>query len=289
MITLYTMANVENKIVIIFGPTASGKSDYAEQLAAKEDGVIINADSMQLYDHLRILTARPTNNEHKLYGVLNGTQRSNLYWWYQQAVQEIAAAHAEGKMPILVGGTGMYLQALDKGVASVPDIPQQLRDDLREKYAKQPSDAHVDLTKLDPIAAAKLNAGDTQRVMRALEVVLQTGRSITQWQAENTKLADYDITWLALQPERSELYERINNRFDWMLQNGAVEEVEALIKLQLPQDHQIMKAVGVREISSHLRGEITLEEAAQQAKQESRRYAKRQLTWLRNQLSWLNN
>ena len=280
------MGKPNNKITVIFGPTASGKSNYAEQLAAKSNAVIINADSLQLYSQLKVLTARPDDKrEHKLYGVLSGNERSNLFWWYRQAVKEIKEAIAANLYPILVGGTGMYLLALEKGVASIPEIPEELHNFLKQKYdSKNTVQIHAELAKLDPEAASLLKANDRQRVLRALEVIIHTGKSIFAWRQENKKLAELDITWIAMQPARENLYELINYRFLQMLENGAIEEIKSLLEQSLPEDHQIMKAVGVREIAAYLRGEITLDKAIELAQRETRRYAKRQMTWLRNQL-----
>lgn len=276
------------KVIAIIGPTASGKSNFAEELAVKFNGAIINADSLQLYNHLRVLTARPTDNDvipHKLYGVLHGDERANLAWWYREAVREIETAISNDLLPIAVGGTGMYLQALEKGIANIPNIPDELRKSLRDRYENASNtEIHSLLAELDPDAATRFNPSDKQRIMRALEVKIHTGKSILAWQTENTKLAELAITWIVLQPDRQILYKRINSRFINMIDNGAIDEVKALVKMQLPQDHQIMKAVGVKELSAYLDGNMGLPEAITKAQQESRRYAKRQFTWIRNQI-----
>ncbi len=283
---------VSNKVALIAGPTASGKSDLAVQLALalKGDGkqaVVINADSAQVYADLQILSARPTEEEmrgvpHCLFGSWDAAQACSAADWAAAAKREIENAHLAGSVPILVGGTGMYIRTLLEGIAPIPAIDSEIRADVRALEAQA---LYAAVEREDPIAAKKLNAGDTQRLARALEVVRTTGKPLHQWQLEKTGGIAGSVTLapLVLMPDRDWLYERCERRFLQMMDTGAVQEVERLLARNLPEDLPAMRAIGVPEIAGYLRGERTREEAMALGQQATRNYAKRQFTWLRHQ------
>lgn len=270
------------------GPTASGKSALALEIAAARPAVIINMDAMQMVNGLRILTARPTveeeaRAEHALYGVLAPEEPTSVARWLALVEPAIRRAWEEGKLPILVGGTGMYLKALMEGLAEVPPIPAPLREQLRALDAAQ---VRAQLEMRDPVMAQILKPGDSQRNLRALEVVEATGVSLAEWQRRETPPifpeAEYNI--FALIPPREEIYRRIDHRFERMMDTGALAEVQALMQHQLSLEIPIMRAHGVPELMAHIKGEMPLAEAIAKGQQNTRNYAKRQLTWLRNQL-----
>lgn len=286
-------------VVLVAGPTASGKSNLAADVAAVFGGVVINADSMQVYRELNIITARPGAEDlskapHRLYGVLSGAERCSAAHWRALALAEIEEAFAAGLLPVVAGGTGLYLKALEEGLAPVPEIPEQLRKETRERYeALGPEAFHASLAERDPEMAARLKTGDTQRLLRAWEVLEATGESLAEWQARQVPAdpsQDPGLSFLKLAviPERETLYARCDARFAAMAELGAIEEVEALLSLGLDPDLPVMKAIGVREFGAYLRGEIPLEAAVSKAQQETRRYAKRQMTWLRHQYAAKN-
>jgi len=278
--------------ILIAGQTASGKSALALALAEKLGGTIINADSMQVYRDLRIITARPTAEEearvpHRLYGHIDAAENYSVGAWRSEAAAELAAAERQSRAAIVVGGTGLYFNALTRGLAAVPPIPKHIREKVRARLKSEGASAlHDELARLDPLAAARLNRGDGARVSRALEVMLATGRSIFDWHIEAGPAGGGSLPaariFLAL--ERDELTRRIDARFDAMIDAGAVEEVRALLARNLDPTLPAMKAHGVPWLIRHLRGEITLEEAAEGAKRDTRQYTKRQATWFRNQL-----
>jgi tRNA dimethylallyltransferase len=276
----------QKSAVLIAGPTASGKSALAIKLARERDGVIINADSMQVYRELRIVTARPTTEEesqapHRMYGHVAGADDYSVGRWLADAKLEIEACWAIGRLPIIVGGTGLYFLALQGGLAEVPAIPA----DVREKWRAFKGDAHSKLQVLDPLAAAKLNPADRQRVIRALEVVDATGRTLADWQEQSRAdgfLNQINVERIFVNVPREELYTRAERRFDLMMEQGAVEEVAALPPLAAAQP--IMKAIGVPELMDQLRGTTTRDEAVALAKTATRQYIKRQLTWWRGQM-----
>ncbi len=281
-----------SKAVLIAGPTASGKSALALALAERVGGVIINADSMQVYRDLRILTARPTPGEearvpHRLYGHVDAAEPYSAGRWLADARAALAEAAAIDRVPILVGGTGLYFKLLTEGLAEIPSIPHDIRERLRARVAAEGAPAlHADLTWRDPASAARLDPGDRTRIVRALEVLEATGRSLTEWHQGNMPpiLNPADCVKRFLAPERDELRRRIEARFDAMLAAGALEEVRALAARGLDPLLPAMKAHGVPWLIRHLQGEIGLDEAAKQAKADTRRYTKRQFTWFRNQL-----
>jgi tRNA dimethylallyltransferase len=281
------------RAVLIAGPTASGKSALALALAEELGGTVINADSMQVYDGLRILSARPTPEEearvpHRLYGHVPPSERYTVARWLADATAAIAAVRAEGRLPIVVGGTGLYFKALTEGIAAVPPIPDELRARLAaEAEADGISALHARLATLDAEAAERLSPNDTTRVLRALEVVEATGRPLADWQREEGAPPVVNVAearTIVLEPDRAELYARIDRRFDQMVAAGALEETRALLGRGVAPSLPAMKAIGIREFAAHLAGTLSLEDAIAKAKMESRRYAKRQGTWFRNQM-----
>ena len=278
--------------ILIAGPTASGKSALALGLAEKLGGTIINADSMQVYRDLRIITARPTPDEearvpHRLYGHVDAAENFSVGRWCTEVADVLAAAQREARAVIVVGGTGLYFSALTQGLAAVPPIPAQIRNDVRGRLASDGVEAlHAELMRLDPAAAARLMPGDRSRVTRALEVILATGRSLVLWHEANMP-ARVDAALAAkvfLMPDRDALLRRIDARFDAMMAAGALDEVRALAGRHLDPTLPAMKAHGVPWLIRHLRGSISLSDAAEGGKRDTRQYTKRQATWFRNQL-----
>lgn len=331
------------------GPTGTGKSALSIAIAQARPTVIINADAMQMVDALRVLSARPTEAEeamaeHALYGVLPASSPTSVATWLAHVEPAIRRAWAEGKLPLLVGGTGMYIKALRDGLAEVPPIPEEIRQRIRS-YAEPSSESRVAshgepagqgsapagrvggelgaqrreaqptppssitsciyarLQHIDPIMAAQLKPGDTQRILRALEVMEATGQSLDHWQKQATRpiIPEAKFTHVYVTLPREEVYRRIDKRFEIMLKNGALEEVRHLMAQApalLPPDYPIhhspstmhhhlppiFRAHGVPELAAHLRGEMTLADATTRGQQNTRNYAKRQMTWLRNQL-----
>jgi tRNA dimethylallyltransferase len=279
-------------VILIAGPTASGKSALALELAAKLRGVIINADSMQVYRDLRIITARPSPDEekrvpHRLYGHVDAAENYSVGRWFGEAATALANALNQSQPAIVTGGTGLYFSTLTRGIAAVPPIPAEIRREIRGRLAAEGVAAlHADLSRRDPATAARLKPGDRARITRALEVMLATGRSLTGWHADNTP-ARVDLAGAAkvfLMPNRDELGLRIDARFDAMMAAGALAEVRALAARNLDPNLPAMKAHGVPWLIRHLKGEMTMDEAMAQAKRDTRRYTKRQATWFRNQL-----
>jgi tRNA dimethylallyltransferase len=277
---------------LIAGPTTSGKSPLALKLAEALAGTIINADSMQVYRDLRIITARPTEAEearlpHRLYGHVDAAENYSVGRWCVDAQAAIAETGKRGRVPVLAGGTGLYFKALSQGLAAVPPIPADIRAAVRGRLASDGvASLHTELMRLDPDAAQRLRPNDRSRITRALEVVLATGRPLADWHREGMPPAidaSHAIK-IFLRVERAELYRRIEVRFDAMLASGALEEVRALAARGLDPSLPAMKAHGVPWLVRHLRGEITLDEAAEGGKRDTRRYTKRQATWFRNQL-----
>lgn len=281
-------------MILIAGPTASGKTGLSIELAEKYDGVVINADSMQVYDVLSVLTARPSKSEmgsilHKLFGHMHPSQIYSTAKWIEDVRAQLIEIRRNKKTPIFVGGTGLYFKTLIEGLSSIPEIDPEIRTKWRDfSLTAQRGVLHSTLEKTDPNAAKILNEGDTQRIVRALEVIDSTGKSILYWQSlgNGIPLVDADaVEKIILLPERSFLNERISQRFSEMLIQGAVEEVEALLALDLPNENPAMRAIGVSQIGKYLAGEISLEEAGELASIATRQYAKRQSTWFRNQFA----
>jgi len=279
--------------ILIAGPTASGKSALALALAEKIGGIIVNADSMQVYRDLRVITARPTPAEearvpHRLYGHVDAGENYSVGRWCRDVGQVLAEIERQGRVAILVGGTGLYFKALTTGLAAVPPIPAEIRGQVRARMASEGAAAlHGELAGLDPVTAQRLMVNDRSRIARALEVVLATGRSLTDWHREGLPaLVDSArAAKIFLTCERTQLVARIEARFAAMLEDGALDEVRALERRQLDPLLPAMKAHGVPWLIRHLHGEISLNEAAAGAIMDTRRYAKRQLTWFRNQMT----
>jgi tRNA dimethylallyltransferase len=279
------------RALLLMGPTASGKSALALALAERLGGEIVNADSMQVYRDFRILTARPTPAEearapHHLYGHVDADELYSVGRWLADALPVIEAIGARGRTAIVVGGTGLYFKALTKGLADIPAPDPQVRNALRERLAREgAAQLHAELEARDPRVAARLQPNDAPRILRALEVLETTGESIGALQS-NTKpaLARKDWAGLALTPERDMLYATINARFDAMLASGALDEVRAFAARKLDPALPAMKAHGAPALMAHLRGEISLGEAAEIGKRDTRRYAKRQFTWIAGQM-----
>ncbi|WP_249779851.1 tRNA (adenosine(37)-N6)-dimethylallyltransferase MiaA [Bradyrhizobium sediminis] len=282
----------DSKAVLIAGPTASGKSALALELAQKTGGVVINADSMQVYRDLRILTARPTPEEeaqvpHRLYGHVDAAVNFSAGAWVADAAKVLAELRAQNRLPIFVGGTGLYFKALTSGLSAVPPIPAEIRDSVRARLERDGVEAlHAELARHDPASAERLKPRDRTRIARALEVVEATSRSLTDWHRDSLPplLPPGQFRALFLAPDRDQLYARIDARFDAMLKSGALEEVAALAARHLDPLLPAMKAHGVPALIRHLAGEISLEEAAVIGRADTRHYAKRQFTWFRHQL-----
>ncbi|QWG15699.1 tRNA (adenosine(37)-N6)-dimethylallyltransferase MiaA [Bradyrhizobium sediminis] len=278
--------------MLIAGPTASGKSALALELAQKTGGVVINADSMQVYRDLRILTARPTPEEeaqvpHRLYGHVDAAVNFSAGAWVADAAKVLAELRAQNRLPIFVGGTGLYFKALTSGLSAVPPIPAEIRDSVRARLERDGVEAlHAELARHDPASAERLKPRDRTRIARALEVVEATSRSLTDWHRDSLPplLPPGQFRALFLAPDRDQLYARIDARFDAMLKSGALEEVAALAARHLDPLLPAMKAHGVPALIRHLAGEISLEEAAVIGRADTRHYAKRQFTWFRHQL-----
>ena len=281
--------------VLIAGPTASGKSELGLSIAEALDGVIINADSMQVYDALPMLTARPgledmARARHMLYGFVPPAMNYSVGHWLDDVTRAIDDVRSSGKLPIILGGTGLYFSALLKGLSPIPDISPDVRAHWRAEAERlEGAELHKILSTCDLVMAQRLEPGDRQRIVRALEVLDDTGQSLAEWQKlPGNPLLDFgDVAAFQVAPERAELYARIETRFDWMMEHGALEEVRALLDLELDPGLPVMRALGVRDLRDHLAGALSLDEAVTCAKTQTRRYAKRQLTWLRrNMIAW---
>ena len=280
----------DTKIVLIAGPTASGKSALALKLARETGGEIVNADSMQIYAGLRVLTAGPSPEDlaqapHHLFGVADAADGWSVGRWLTAATQILAGIAARGRPAIVVGGTGLYFRALTHGLADVPPVPETQREISALLYAAQGEPEFRDiLAGLDPQAEARIEIGDRQRLVRAHAVAVATGKSLTAWQTD-TRPALEAGTWrgVVLDPSRAELYARCDARLGLMVEHGALDEVAAMEARGLDPSLPALKAVGYRELAAHLRGETDLDAALDAARQETRRYAKRQMTWFRNQ------
>ena len=282
--------------ILITGPTASGKSALALEMAKQHGGAIINADSMQVYDTLRVLTARPSEDEmegvpHYLYGHVPAGAAYSTGDWLREAADLIADLRPRGVMPVIVGGTGLYFKALTGGLSDMPGISEEIRNHLRRRLVEEgPEALHNELGIRDPDMAGRLNPQDGQRILRALEVLEATGRSISSFQGQTGPMIvdPAGARKIVVLPDRKILHDRINRRFEKMLDIGAVEEVEALLALDLSPEMPVMKAIGVSQIAAMLRGEMTRAEVIEKASAATRQYAKRQMTWFRNQMdeSW---
>lgn len=273
---------------LIAGPTASGKSALALRLAEAVGGEIVNADSMQLYRDLRLLTARPSPEEearvpHHLYGVADAADGWSAGRWLRAAQEVLADIAGRGRAAVLVGGTGLYFNALTRGLAEVPPVPTAAREEAGARYDREGEGAVREaLRVLDPAAEARIAVNDRQRLVRALSVVTATGRALSDWQADTRPALDR-FSAVVLDPPREALYARCDARFEAMAARGALDEARALLARRLDPGLPLMKAVGLRELGRHLAGELSLDEAVALGAQQTRQYAKRQTTWFRNQ------
>lgn len=284
------MPPTQNSVLVIAGPTASGKTALALELAARLGGVVINADSMQVYRELRILTDRPSPQDearvpHRLFGVLPAAERGSAAWWRDAASAEIDAVLAAGQVPILCGGTGLYLNALMQGIAEVPPVPSAVVEAAIARYRALGGDAFKqEVRTLDPVLGARLEPGDSQRLQRAWAVATATGRALSDWQAQPTGGRD-DLAFcrVLLFPPRPVSAEAVEVRFRKMIDEGAVDEVRRLAGLGLDRSLPAMRAIGVPQLIDYIDGKIDLDAAVEASVIATRQYAKRQRTWFRHQ------
>lgn len=277
--------------ILIHGPTASGKTELAVELAKRLDGEVINADSMQVYKGLRVLTARPTPEEmgdipHHLFGTVDPAERFSTGAWLEAAKRRLAQVERKGKRAIFVGGTGLYLLSLIQGLSDIPPVPEEVRQEVKDIFRSEGVEGlFARVSKVDAASAERIGTGDKQRLSRALEIWLATGRAMTSFQNARAKPALREGGWLgiALTPPRARLYRRIDRRFSSMMVEGAMEEAKALVEQGLDPELPAMKAHGMPWLAAYIRGEISADEAAENAKRDTRRYAKRQFTWIARQ------
>ena len=282
----------EPSAIVIAGPTASGKSTVAMELAVRRNGVVINADSMQVYREIRLLTARPSPEEearvpHRLYGHVGLAEPYSVARWLAEVAATIEGVRAVGKLPVIVGGTGLYLMALLDGLSPVPEIPSDVRAKWRaESEARSAEALFAELRARDELTAAQLRPSDTQRVVRALEVIEATGRPLAEWQKVKgiPVIARQDARLVVVSRPRQELYERSARRFDEMIVAGALEEAGRVRAMKLPDGLPGMRALGLRPLIAHLDGEATLEAAVEDAKRDTRHYIRRQSTWINGRM-----
>ena len=277
-------------VICIAGPTASGKSVYAIRVARALDGEIINADALQVYSDLQILSARPTSEEigdlpHHLFGHVAGGVRYSTGAWLREVEPLILNILGRGKTPVLVGGTGLYFRALLQGMADIPAVPQRISDQTAERLARDGIDSlRAEAERLDPIAAARILGNDPQRLLRIVDVATATGQALSTWQAETYPVVPSRFArFCVLTPPRDLLYARINARYDTMLRAGGLSEAKEIFAKGYDESLPVMKAIGLRQLKSYFSGEGSLDDAVEDAKRESRRFAKRQMTWFRNQ------
>lgn len=279
----------QRAITLIAGPTASGKSELAFKIAQERDAVIINTDSMQVYDVLNILTARPTKPEtmlvpHYLYGYVSPAQNYSVGLWLRD-VKKLFSTLTKRPL-IFVGGTGLYFRALLEGISEIPPIPGSFRRELQFRLFQEGVDSLYErLVQIDPVLSEKISSQDRQRIIRALEVYEATGKRLSWWQKKKTRplITQDNLEKILLMPPRQQLYERIDKRFDHMIERGVLKEVVSMKKLMLSPFLPAMKAIGVTEMMVHLEGQTSFEDAIEATKMQTRRYAKRQITWFRNQ------
>ena len=285
----------ERKVILIFGPTASGKSETALKIASKINSVIINADSLQVYKDLKILTSRPTTNDeelipHRLYGHIKGDLQYTVANWLNDVSIEIESTFFKNLVPIIVGGTGLYFKSLLNGLASIPDIKKEIKDatdDLVNKFGLE----YLQRELVKKSTTSNIKNNDPNRIIRAYNILTQTGKTIEEWQS-NTKPNMDNISYqkLLINPDRNLLYKNAEDRFDIMINNGGIEEVKELNLRKYDLNNSVMKAIGVREISDFIAGKTSLEDSISLAKQKSRNYIKRQQTWINsNNITWNNS
>ena len=281
-----------NSVVVVAGPTASGKSALALDFACRYNGVVINADASQVYKDIPIISAAPDKDdmakvEHLLYGILNADDKNSVSDWSKLAVEAIKDVWKKGKLPIVTGGTGFYIENLVKGVSPIPETSVETKQKVAELFEKSGSHGVYEyLQKVDEKGARLVNPNDTTRVRRALEIFYDTGISISEWFQKPmiSLLPEADFQVVLLLPKLSDLEEKCSRRFDIMIENGVLDEIRALMNKNIAPDMPMMKAIGVPELMSYLKGEISLNEASSLAKLHTRQYAKRQITWFRNRL-----
>ncbi|MDA7638153.1 tRNA (adenosine(37)-N6)-dimethylallyltransferase MiaA [Candidatus Pelagibacter sp.] len=284
----------QSKIFLISGPTASGKSNFAVRIAKKIQGEIINADSMQVYKKLKILTARPNkaekkNIKHHLYGVVDLNKKFSTGQWLELAIKKIKNIKKKKKIPILVGGTGLYFQSLINGLVKIPEIPLKFRNKVRLMSKREGQKKfYKKLLKLDPKAKDKFDPNDTQRSIRAYEIISYTDISMYDWLARTeSEFKNSDFLKLYIKTKREKLIERINLRTLNMINGGAINEVKKFLKLKIRKDQSVNKVIGIAELTQYLNHEVTLEEAKELISIKTRQYAKRQATWARTRMtSW---
>ncbi|WP_278386400.1 tRNA (adenosine(37)-N6)-dimethylallyltransferase MiaA [Candidatus Pelagibacter ubique] len=285
----------QSKIILISGPTASGKSNFAVKIAKKIEGEIINADSMQVYKKLKILTARPNKQEqknikHHLYGFVDLNEKFSTGQWLELTIKKIKNIQKKKKIPILVGGTGLYFQSLINGLVKIPEIPLKFRNKVRLMSKKEGQKKfYKKLLKLDPKIKDKFDPNDTQRSIRAYEIKSYTNISMYDWLAKTkSEFNDSDFLKLHIDTKREKLVERINLRTSSMVNSGAISEVKKFLKLKIKKDQSVNKVIGIAELTQYLNHEITLDEAEELISIKTRQYAKRQATWARTRMtSWI--
>jgi len=285
----------QSKIILISGPTASGKSNFAVKIAKKIQGEIINADSMQVYKKLKILTARPNkieqeNIKHHLYGVVDLNEKFSTGQWLEFAIKKIKNIQQKKKIPILVGGTGLYFQSLINGLVKIPEIPLKFRNKVRLMSKREGQKKfYKKLLKLDPKIKGKFDPNDTQRSIRAYEIKSYTDISMYDWlDKTESEFKDNDFLKLHIETKREKLIERINLRTLRMISGGAINEVKKFLKLKIRKDQSVNKVIGIAELTQYLNHEITLDEAKELILIKTRQYAKRQATWARTRMiSWI--
>ena len=276
-----------NKLYVIAGPTAIGKSDFAIELARKINGVIINADSMQVYNNLHILTARPSSEDikkidHYLYGYVEGSERYNVEKWCNEASKKINTCFKKGLVPILVGGTGMYIDTLINGLTDIPSIPEEIKLLSKKILIEDGKESLINKIKnFDEASLININLNDNMRLRRIWEVFTSTKKTFSEWKKQKNKIfiSNYDLKILLFLPDRKKNYEIVNLRFKKMIEDGAIDEVKKLIKLNLNNSLPVMRAHGVPEIKNFLEKKITIEECIVRSQQVTRNYVKRQHTW----------
>lgn len=282
------------RAILIAGPTASGKSRLAIELACRLNGTVINTDSMQIYSDLRIITARPTHEDeaavpHRLFGYQDASIQGSVARWLEGAGEALSQCESAGQLPIFVGGTGLYFRALVEGLSNIPPVPDEIRTELRRwAVGRSAEEIHARLFAVDPSTAVTLRPSDPQRNLRALEILVATGRPLSSFHSDRAGALLSPDACLAvfLAPDRDLLRDNINTRFDVMLREGAIDEVRRLKARHLDHALPAMRAHGVPALMQFLDGNISLEEAAEIGKADTRRYAKRQHTWFRHQAPW---
>lgn len=279
------------RVFVVAGPTASGKSALAEALASRLGGQVVNADSVQLYGAFRILTARPSPASerrlpHRLYGILGPSERCSAGRWRGLALDAVADGHAAQRPSVVVGGSGLYLEALLHGFAPIPCVPHSVREEVtRRLEAIGPAGLHDELQKVDPVLAARLEPGDRQRIVRGWEVWLATGQALSSWQASEPASTELQVRRILLRPPRDAVRAAIEARVGRMFAAGALDEARSFLRLDVPEDAPVRKAHGLRPLTRHLRGELSLDAAAELTVNETRRYARRQDTWFRGRFT----